>query len=82
MTTPSLLRHAAVALGASVVLAACGSVDDAGKADGTNDTGSAFSDTSAEAKVLAAKDAMRDLHSIQIAGTISNQGQEVAVDLQ
>jgi hypothetical protein len=64
----------AAVLGGLILLTAC-------NGGGSDDAGAEFAGLSASAKVTAAKDAMRDLHSIHIAGTLSNEGQEVEVDL-
>lgn len=70
---------AAALLGGLVLLTAC---DEGSGSDGGADAGATFASSSAEAKVTAAKDAMRDLRSIHLTGTMSNEGQQVEVDLQ
>lgn len=80
MRSRSVRWGAAVLVAGLVLLTGC---DDRGSgSDQGADAVATFSSSSAEAKVTAAKDAMRDLRSIRLTGTMSNKGQQVELDLQ
>ncbi|WP_244930915.1 hypothetical protein [Nocardioides sp. W7] len=74
------LTLAAAVLGAATLLTGCGGDDDSGNGGGSKSS-SSFTDQSGAEIAEAAKDAMAGLESVRVSGSISSDGEEIALDL-
>lgn len=92
MRTTTLARVGAAVLGASLVLTACSDGDSGEASDDSSEAGSpsesssdtgddGFADQDAKAIAQAGKDAMAALTSVRVAGSITDDGQEIGIDL-
>jgi hypothetical protein len=75
------LVSTAAGLGAVLVLAACGGGSGEESGDGSGEEASAFADGSAEDITAAAEEDMKALSSLRMAGSITNDGQEISIDV-
>lgn len=74
------LTLAAAVLGAATLLTGCGGDDDSGNGGGSAGD-SSFTDQSGKEIVDAAREAMAGLESVRVDGSITSDGQEIALDL-
>lgn len=74
------LTLAAAVLGAATLLTGCGGDDDSGSGGGSAGD-SSFTDQSAKEIADTAREAMAGLTSVRVDGSITSDGQEIALDL-
>ncbi len=75
------LVSTAAGLGAVLVLAACGGGSEGGSGEDSGEEAAAFAEGSPEDITAAAEEDMKALSSLRMAGAISNDGQEISIDV-